>query len=490
MKYWLLWAIFTILAGISTANAQPISCDGPYKGQTLTHQSIQSILTAHEVWLSKGGKASDPGRANLCDTHLIGLTLNGRNLSYANLSGSDLTGAQLRDSNLSHTRSLKTYFRNANLSRADLQNANLEEASFENATLNVANFQQAILIRANFTNANLSGANLRSANLTGANLTDADLSGTDLRFANLSHADLEQANLTGAILLNANLEGANLTRANLTNADFEETNLVNANLTHSIIKDASFAGADFKGAIFQPALKGLPKLIALATSRNFQSVRFPKKEGVAALIELRAAYKAVGLRAMERRITAMVKTEQMRKAWQSGGWGYVESAINYILFYITCDFGASPGRPLRILVILIFLLCIPYRFALSSKSLRSGIVATWKTKRFYRGAKPQDTERRKELSKMLVRHRVHGFRAQLKEQWRLIRVALYFSFLSSFTLGWRELNVSNWVLRLQSRASVLRGTGWVRVLAGFQSLVSAYLVVLWALTYFGSPFEW
>jgi hypothetical protein len=36
---------------------------------------------------------------------------------------------------------------------------------------------------------------------------------------------------------------------------------------------------------------------------------------------------------------------------------------------------------------------------------------------------------------------------------------------------------------------VLRATGWVRTVAGIQSLLSVYLLALWVLTYFGQPFE-
>jgi hypothetical protein len=36
---------------------------------------------------------------------------------------------------------------------------------------------------------------------------------------------------------------------------------------------------------------------------------------------------------------------------------------------------------------------------------------------------------------------------------------------------------------------MLRATGWVRTVAGIQSLLSVYLLALWVLTYFGRPFE-
>ena len=68
-------------------------------------------------------------------------------------------------------------------------------------------------------------------------------------------------------------------------------------------------------------------------------------------------------------------------------------------------------------------------------------------------------------------------------------IGLYFSLLSAFSLGWRELNAGTWIARVQPREYVLRATGWVRTVAGIQSLLSVYLLALWVLTYFGRPFE-
>jgi hypothetical protein len=39
------------------------------------------------------------------------------------------------------------------------------------------------------------------------------------------------------------------------------------------------------------------------------------------------------------------------------------------------------------------------------------------------------------------------------------------------------------------REYTLRATGWVRVMSGAQSLLMVYLLALWALSYFGRPFE-
>jgi hypothetical protein len=39
------------------------------------------------------------------------------------------------------------------------------------------------------------------------------------------------------------------------------------------------------------------------------------------------------------------------------------------------------------------------------------------------------------------------------------------------------------------REYTLGATGWVRVVSGVQSLLNFYLLAVWALTYFGRPFE-
>jgi hypothetical protein len=68
-------------------------------------------------------------------------------------------------------------------------------------------------------------------------------------------------------------------------------------------------------------------------------------------------------------------------------------------------------------------------------------------------------------------------------------LALYFSLISATRIGWRELNVGNWITRIQPREYTLRATGWVRVVSGLQSLASVYLIALAILSYFGTPFE-
>ena len=105
---------------------------------------------------------------------------------------------------------------------------------------------------------------------------------------------------------------------------------------------------------------------------------------------------------------------------------------------------------------------------------------------------PADRLTRGRGHERVVRIRPHPaktWRERLRSESRLFCTSLYFSLLSAFHLGWRELNVGAWIARIQPREYMLRATGWVRTVSGLQSLLSVYLLALWVLTYFGRLFE-
>jgi uncharacterized protein YjbI with pentapeptide repeats len=95
-----------------------------------------------------------------------------------------------------------------------LEGSNLTNCNFERAVLEKANLSAATLRGANFKGANLAKADLRGADFRGAILRSVDLSGADLRWANL-----EGVNLAGSIIGSANFDGANLKNASLKDTD-------------------------------------------------------------------------------------------------------------------------------------------------------------------------------------------------------------------------------------------------------------------------------
>ena len=76
----------------------------------------------------------------------------------------------------------------------------------------------------------------------------------------------------------------------------------------------------------------------------------------------------------------------------------------------------------------------------------------------------------------------------LRREWRVLRAAMFFSLMSAFNIGFREINFGRWVRMLTKREYDLKARGWARTVSGLQSLLSVYLIALWVLTYFGRPF--
>lgn len=450
--------IFLFWLPFLSCHAEAAACSGPYLGKALTANAIKQIF------------ASQPReKINFCGALLNKTNLSHIDLSNVDLSRADLSEAELQNVDLSYANLFLTYFRWSNLSQANLQHANLQQAILEDAKLQNADLEYADLRNANLANADLSGSKLLFANLEGANLTGANLVNADLTWVILTNADLSGANLANANLENVMLDSANLRQVNLTNAD-----LMNANL---------------KNVIYQPKLGSLPDLIAFLTVKNFHTIRYQDSmSGLAALTELQKSYKDIGVRSMERLIISTIKYQEMMQGFAKGGWNALESSLSYLFFYLPSDYGAAPSRPLKIFLVATLLFFFPYRIALSSANRRAGIFVLWIPKRFFRWNKIHTVSTTPKLLRKVLQAKQEI--TYPREQWRLCRIALLFSLLSAFRLGWGSINVSNWISRIQAREYMLEGKGWVRVVAGLQSLFSAYLVVLWLVVYFGRPFEW
>lgn len=179
-----------------------------------------------------------------------GLSLSGRNFSYADLSGAKLYGADLSNANLEGAKLSGAKLQGADLSSANLQGANLEDTKLQDVVLILANLQGADLSRAN-----LQGASLHLAKLQGAALYFAKLQGAGLSYANLQGADLSGAKLQGADLHFARFQGADLGGAKLQGVDLSDAKLQGADLKRSLLggvdlTDSDLSYVDLRGASF------------------------------------------------------------------------------------------------------------------------------------------------------------------------------------------------------------------------------------------------
>ncbi len=84
-----------------------------------------------------------------------------------------------------------------------------------------------------------------------------------------------------------------------------------------------------------------------------------------------------------------------------------------------------------------------------------------------------------------------GVRGLLKfvwREWQVLCTSMFFSLMSAFNIGFRDINFGRWLRLLTRQEFDIKAVGWARVVSGWQSLISVYLIALWVLTYFGRPF--
>jgi len=184
------------------------------------------------------------------------------------------------------------------------------------------------------------------------------------------------------------------------------------------------------------------------------------------LIELREAFSQAGLRKQEREVNYAIMHTEREKA------DFLDKTF-FLAIEIPCDYGMATWRPIKILFGSTAVFCILYFFALKKQNDRAGIWKTWPEDRA-----PKDKSRENMKDALLTVHR----------GWR-VWFALYFSLLSTFNVGLNEINISNWIMRMQPEEYVLKATGWVRFVSGVQSLIGVCMITLWLLSFFGHPIE-
>ncbi|MFC1523660.1 pentapeptide repeat-containing protein [Thermodesulfobacteriota bacterium] len=346
--------------------------------------------------------------------------------------------------------------RHAELEGADLAEENLLSAYLQGTHLQGANLQKTTLKAAHLEGAHLEGASLQEANLEGASLQGANLQKTTLKAAHLEGAHLEGANLEEANLEGASLEGANLAKVSLQGAELVRTN----------IKNAIFFKTSLKNTLYEPSSaphKGFLGGIEL------EGIWF-NKEQHCGLVLLRSAFKDVGLREREREATYFIERGKRKYA------PLHEKVVKFFFFEMTCGYGFYTWRPLIFVVLSFVFLSFIYMIPIydSTGNRLSTIYCVWSDKRIRQDLGPKNSIIASEPLKM--------------PNYKALTYAFYFSFLSVFHFGWGDINVGNWIARIQPQEWSFRATGWVRTVSGIQSIVSIYLVALWALSYFGRPF--
>jgi hypothetical protein len=164
-------------------------------------------------------------------------------------------------------------------------------------------------------------------------------------------------------------------RANLCGATVHDAQFQEADLEGVQLQGANLLGAIITAAILDPQPGSLPDTSFLVSPAGLEEVTVYSSPQ--ALVAFRQAFKNAGMREQQRQLTYAINYTQTHKALKEGNISEkIEAVFKWVMFEKTCEFGWFPGRPLRILGILLLVFAIPYRVALSTKG-SSGIWAIW-----------------------------------------------------------------------------------------------------------------
>ncbi len=392
----------------------------------------------------------------------------------------------------------------ANLCQADLTGFGSDGGPLEmtNADLRQANLDGADLFRARLEGENFAGASMRCSKLQFAVLHDIDFSRTLLWYADFQNAHIEElgsgvSNRNGAIFAitpqRNDFTGAAFVQADLRHTKFEDSNLTDSDFLLADLREAYIGGssAELQGAKFTRArLEGLtfgssgslPNIGSFAEAQGLNALAY-EGDSPSTLSWIREELKRRGFTEQENEITyAIWRTRTARG-------GRLEKIFNGLLFDSTCRYGMSPGHAIRILWYSFWSFTIIYVFAQRWPSARGGIWADWPADRVRKDEGANEPERLHDGFPISDASRTLAGRIWRTLGLSSVFLATYFSLLSAVRIGWQEFNFAVWFSRMQPREYRLKATGWVRFVSGLQSLLSVYLVALWVLAYFGTPFE-
>jgi hypothetical protein len=329
-------------------------------------------------------------------------------------------------------------------------------------------------------NARLFQIKMRWLDWYGVNFFDAKFGSppdgrADLTDANLASAVFHSGDATGIILENAVVRGATFIGTNLTGASFWGADMRGTILLRTTLTDANFDNANLDGVRYEPKLRSLPDIGRLVAAQNLQGLSYAKSPQ--ALSELREALYRAGLNRQARQVTFAIERSRRFLDGNTGKMlDLVSSLTRLVAFEWTVGYGMSPFRPLLILLLLVPAFAPLYVAAIYGRNPANLWIR-----------RPNNAINRVTLDRWIpVRQVVHG---DADERFlHYLRIASWFSVTCAFRIGYRDINVGDWITRLQPREYLLSATGWCRTVAGIQSLLSVYLLALAVLCIIGRPF--
>jgi hypothetical protein len=196
---------------------------------------------------------------------------------------------------------------------------------------------------------------------------------------------------------------------------------------------------------------------------------------------------------------------------------HTQSAVEMILYDWTCAYGAAPGRPLVIALVLALLAVPLYWLGFRHRLLGGQLLRVekqdgkdvemplgnplgrprWRTPKRsdHRSLRAvlKEISKRKSAKSDPARFQVTEFLASCwpRVRWEaaFLKSVVVFSLMSVVNLGFQGLDFGRWVRNFFFREYDLKARGWLRAVSGLQSLVGLGLLALSLLSFFGHPFD-
>jgi uncharacterized protein YjbI with pentapeptide repeats len=497
----------------------------------------------------EGSKCAFLGGADLDSANLTSANFSGADLTGASLTRADLTCgvdghgeqscAALRSTDLS-----KVNLESAKLIGTDLGNARLGSANLDHTDLTGANLRGVDLSNASVVQADLSSAILQDTDLSGADLTLAKLWYADFEpKAPPLHGTIaagegletvrwfEPAGFMDELAYRSNVELAAKSQGNLPPPrvpPMQDRWLVwlscyrerAAHEERGWIAQVTGSAADAFYLVSDVLLGRRPRgpecasMEGVETGQRYQDLnRDPIKAasdpGQAAESTL-AEYQLVDIRTAAQSAGHPEVALEVNLAIQR----HTQSQLKMVAFDWTCGYGAAPARPIFLAVLLAAIAMPFYWFGFRRQRLGVRLfrvdsdtqkeedipLGGWESRPAWRtlpkvAAVPQSTWRRELMTRFYVLQPIDRSRQSILARWPRVRweisffkaVAL-FSMISVIDLGFDGFDFGRWVRLLFFSEYDLKARGWMRFVAGVQSLIGLGLLSLALLSFFGHPF--
>jgi hypothetical protein len=352
------------------------------------------------------------------------------------------------------------------------------------AILQSCNLSGALMWYTDLSKAFMSDSYFRDAIFEGSNLSDANLnmsnlSGCDFWISDLSRANLWRADLRGAYLGGADLCSAKLSESNLSYSDLSGAYLFSADLEYTNLDETYFHDADFTKTLFYPSK--LPDIDGMAEAINLDKIVVWKD--ASKIFQLAAKFEDAGFKQHSRMMIRLAKR-------------YKQDVFSRVFFDWTIEYGYNLWRPWFIIIGLWFLASTFYFgcfLGSSHKNTRLMIIQAEYPNVHLSSTEEKKTEKfryeRVHFSNLYLRDIRGSIFGRFPFRIRLFFWAMFFSAISALNVGFRKFSTGRGLLGLTRKEIELEAHGWVRVVSGAQSLVSAYLILLWAANLFATPFK-